>query len=67
VPTDMVGKKVAVSVLFDSVNIEIICGDDYLAQVLYDDLIDRLRSGKGITLALGQANAPDMTEDRGRQ
>ena len=54
-PTDMVGKKVAVSVLFDSVNIEIICGDDYLAQVLYDDLIDRLRSGKGITLALGQA------------
>mgnify|MGYP001597966348 FL=1 len=59
-PTDMVGKKVAVSVLFDSVNIEIICGDDYLAQVLYDDLIDRLRSGKGITLALGQAT-PEVT------
>ncbi len=57
-PTDPVGKKVAVSVLFDTVTVAIICGDDYLAQVLYDDLIDRLRSGQGITLSLDQGRAP---------
>jgi hypothetical protein len=53
-PTDLVGKKVVVSVLFDTVSIEVICGDDYLAQVLYDDLVERLQSGQGITLALEQ-------------
>jgi hypothetical protein len=52
--TDTIGKKVAVSVLFDTVSINVICGDDYLAQVLYDDLIERLRKGDGITLSLSQ-------------
>ena len=47
-------KKLAVSVLFDVVTLEIICGDDYEAQVLFDDLIDRLRKGEGIMLGVGQ-------------
>lgn len=51
---DTVGKQVAISVMFDIVKIEIICGDDYTAQVLYDDLVERLGAGQGITLGLGQ-------------
>lgn len=57
-PTYNIGKKVAVSVLFDTVTIEIICGDDYMAQVLYDDLIDKLRRGEGITISLAQPPMP---------
>jgi hypothetical protein len=49
---EKVGKKIAVSVIFDTVKLEIICGDDYEAQVLYDDLIERLRSGEGISLSV---------------
>lgn len=47
-------KKVAVSVFADVVKVEMICGDLYAAQVLYEDLIDRLRSGEGLTIALKQ-------------
>lgn len=54
---DKVGRKVAVSVRFDTVSIEVICGGDYEAQVLYDDLIDRLRNGEGFTISLEQAEA----------
>ena len=49
---EKVGKKIAVSVMFDTVKLEVICGDDYEAQVLYDDLIERLRSGEGISLSV---------------
>ena len=51
------GKKLAVSVKFDVVQLEIICGDDYEAQVLFDDLIDRLRDGEGISLNILGAKA----------
>lgn len=51
---DKVSQKLAVSILMDTVTIEIICGDAYAAEVLYDDLVDRLRSGEGITLSLDQ-------------
>ena len=50
--TDLVGKKVAISIKFDVVSIEIICGDEYFAEVLYDDLIERMRSGEGISLGV---------------
>lgn len=46
--------KVAVSILWDTVKLELICGDDYAATVLFDDLIDRLKAGEGITLSLQQ-------------
>lgn len=49
-----VARKVAISVLFNVVRIELICGDDYAAQVLYDDLTERLQAGDGISLSLGQ-------------
>lgn len=48
----VVSQKIAVSVQMDTVHIELICGDLYAAQVLYDDLIDRLRAGEGITLSV---------------
>lgn len=48
--TDIVGRKVAISVLFDVVKVEIICTDGYEAQVLYDDLIERMKSGDGFSL-----------------
>lgn len=46
----LVAKKVAVSILFDTVSIELICGDGLRANVLYDDLIERLQSGQELTL-----------------
>ena len=55
---DKICRKLAVSVRFDVVTVEVICGDLYEAQVLYDDLIERLRSGEGITLSVQQ---PDKT------
>lgn len=50
-PPDLVAKKVAIGVLFDTVTIELICGDDYAAQVLYCDIVERMQSGQGITLS----------------
>lgn len=54
--------KVAVSVLFDTVKIELICGDAYEAQSLYDEVIERLRAGEGLTLGLKQPEplSPDQ-------
>ena len=49
---DIKNKKVAISVMFDVVKIEIMVGDDYEAQVIYDDLIERMRSGEGISLGV---------------
>ena len=61
----VVSRKVAVSVLFDSVTIELDCGDAYEAQVLYDDLIQRLQSGEGITLSLSQPELANTGETDG--
>jgi hypothetical protein len=47
---DLICRKVAISVLFDTVSVELICGDDYAAQVLYDDIVERMQSGQGIYL-----------------
>jgi hypothetical protein len=46
--------KMAVSVLFDTVTLEINCGDAYEAQSLFDEIIERLKSGQGLTLGLKQ-------------
>lgn len=54
---DLVSKKVAISVQFDVVMIELICGDEYAAQVLYDDLVERMQSGEGVTLSAKPAAA----------
>lgn len=48
--------KIAVSVKFDTVYVELICGDNYAAQVLYEEIIERLQRGEGLTL---QARQPD--------
>lgn len=47
--------KIAISVLFDTVTVELICGDEYAAQVTYDDIVDRLHRGEGLTLSVKQA------------
>lgn len=49
---DTVGRKTAISIRGDTVMIEIICGDFYEAEVLYDDLIERLGSGQGFNLGV---------------
>lgn len=41
-----------VSVLFDTVNIKIVCGDDYEAQVLFDDIVERINSGQGVCITV---------------
>jgi hypothetical protein len=47
-------RKLAVSVMFSTVKLELDCGDSYEAQVLYDDILDRLKAGEGLTLSMGQ-------------
>ncbi|MFC3208083.1 hypothetical protein [Aquamicrobium soli] len=47
--------KIAISVLFDTVTVELICGDEYAAQVTYEDIVDRLQRGEGLTLSVKQA------------
>lgn len=53
-----VPRKVAVDVLGDTVKLHIICGDDYEAQVLYDDIVERLRAGESISLNLVRPALP---------
>lgn len=43
-------KKIEVDVMFDTVSIRIHCGDDYEAQVLFDDITQRLQSGEGLVV-----------------
>jgi hypothetical protein len=48
-----VGKKIEVSVQFDTVSVEIVCASGYEAQVFYDDISERLLRGEKICLTLG--------------
>lgn len=50
--------QVVVSVIFDIVKVEIHCGDEYEAQSAYDEIIERLRAGEGLTLGLSQPTGP---------
>lgn len=55
--------KLALSVLFDVVKIELHCGDAYRAQVLFDDINDRLQMDGHVRLDLtdkpkGKDNEP---------
>jgi hypothetical protein len=44
--------KIQLSVLFNTVRIELVCAGDYDAQVLFDDLIERLKSGERLSINL---------------
>ncbi len=44
--------KVAITVLFDVVRIELHFGDEYLAQVAHEDIVDRIRAGEGIHISI---------------
>ena len=46
-----VGESLSVSVQGDFVSIQIACRDLYEAQVLFDDLVERLQSGESICLS----------------
>jgi hypothetical protein len=47
-----VGKKMQLSVLFDTVTIDIIFNSEYEAQVFYDDIAERALSGDGFSLTV---------------
>ncbi|ANW00651.1 hypothetical protein [Bradyrhizobium icense] len=49
---DLVAKRVVIEVAFDMVTIQLHCGDEYAAQVLHEDICDRLRSGKPVSLSM---------------
>ena len=53
---ELTGKRINISVLFDVVRIEIACGDDYEAQVLYDDIAETIQAGGSFSLT-AQGNA----------
>ena len=50
------GKRIAVRIKFDVVAIEILCGDEYFATVLFDDIIERLQAGDAILIAVEDEN-----------
>ena len=52
----VIGKKMVISVLFDTVSVKLICCDDYEAQVVYDDISQRLLSGEEITFGIDPKN-----------
>ena len=43
-------QNISVSVFLNTVKIEIECGGDYEAQVLFEDLIERLQDGQEISI-----------------
>lgn len=46
--------KIAISIFIDTIKIELICGDEYAAQVTYEDILDRLQRGEGLALSVKQ-------------
>jgi hypothetical protein len=42
----------AIEVFLDTVKLELRCGDEYEAQVLFDDLAERLQAGQPLTLQM---------------
>ena len=44
------GPDLALTVLFDTVKIEITCSSAYESQVLFDDLSERFLAGESITI-----------------
>lgn len=42
--------NIAITVLWDTVKIEITCSSDYEAQVLFDDLVERFETGQTISI-----------------
>jgi hypothetical protein len=42
--------NISLTVMFDTVKIEIECSSDYAAQVLFDDLSGRLEAGQEISI-----------------
>jgi hypothetical protein len=55
----VITKKLAISVMMGTVSLELICDDAYEANVLFDDIIDRLRANEGLELRLQQPKALD--------
>jgi len=53
--------KLAVSVMFDTVTLQLDCGDAYEAQSVYDEIIGRLQHGEGLTLKYKQVGPKETT------
>lgn len=55
------GKCLDVSVRRETVRVELNCGDAYAARVLFDDLVDRIRRGRRVSIQLRA-----LTKENGR-
>jgi hypothetical protein len=55
------GKCLDVSVRRETVRLEMNCGDAYAARVLFDDLVDRIRRGRRVSIQLRA-----LTKENGR-
>lgn len=51
--SQLIGKMVEISVMFDVVSINVHCNSDYEAQIFFDDITERLNKGDHITIDLG--------------
>lgn len=52
---DLTGKRINVNVIFDVVSIEIHCGDDYEAQVVFDDIAEALKAKGSVTISVNES------------
>ena len=58
----LVGNSVHVSVVFNVVRIEVECDDEYQAQVLYDDIVERMQNGGQLAISHGVRLTGDQTK-----
>lgn len=58
---DLSGKHINVSVLFDTVRVEITCSGDYEAQVLFDDIADTLKANGSFTITCADGRVTNET------
>lgn len=59
---NVVAQKVAIGVEANTVTVNLICSDNYAAQVLYDDLTERLSAGNGLKIHLAAGSSAALQE-----
>lgn len=58
----IVSRSFHASTLLDVISLSFVCGSAYEAQVLFEDLSERLRRGEEVVLRLAHAEAPERLQ-----
>jgi len=60
-PLELVSKKIAINVRrnLDTVTIDIVCENDYQAELFYEDVVEKMQKGDDLTLKIGSMKEND--------